>query len=388
MAATEIVSERLASLDAFRGFTIASMVLVNNPGSWSHLYPQLAHAEWHGWTFTDWIFPFFLYIVGVSMVISLGKHARAGARPAALLLKTWKRGLIIIAIGLFLNLVPNFNFDTVRIPGVLQRIGLCVLLAAPLVIWLNWRGQAIAAALLCVMYAAIQLSVPVMDVHGVITVGSLEAGRDVGAYIDRLLLEGHLWARAKTWDPEGLLSTLPAVATLLTGALTAHWLQTPAHDGATRTAWMLVAGLACLWIGAMLDSVLMPINKSLWTPSYVVFMAGWSLIVFGAFYWLMDAVNDASVRHAAARWFKPFTVYGMNALFIFALSGLIAKMLAFIKFDGADGKAVALKTMLYSPIQSLPLSPVNQSLLFALLFNLVMLGIAWFMWKKKWFIKV
>jgi predicted acyltransferase len=388
MAATDSTSDRLASLDAFRGFTIAGMVLVNNPGSWSHLYPQLAHAEWNGWTFTDWIFPFFLYIVGMSMVISLGKHANAGARSSTLLLKTAKRALIIIAIGLLLNLIPSFNFETVRIPGVLQRIGLCVLLAAPMVIWLGWRGQAIGAVLLCSLYAIIQLNVPVMDPNGVIAVGSLEAGRDVGAYLDRLVLDGHLWARAKTWDPEGLLSTLPAIATLLTGALTAHWLRTPAHDGATRTVWMLLAGLACLWVGAMLDSVLMPINKSLWTPSYVVFMAGWSLIVFGAFYWLMDAIHAANIRNAAARWFKPFTVYGMNALFIFALSGLIAKMLGFIKFDGAEGKAVALKTLLYSPIQSLPLSPVNQSLLFAILFNLFMLGIAWFMWKKKWFIKV
>lgn len=388
MAVPASTSDRLASLDAFRGFTIASMVLVNNPGSWAHLYPQLAHAEWHGWTFTDWIFPFFLYIVGVSMVISLGKHARDGARASTLLLKTAKRALIIIAIGLFLNLVPNFNFEAVRIPGVLQRIGLCVLIAAPFVIWLGWRGQALVAFLLCALYAVIQLSVPVMDANGVFALGALEAGRDVGAYLDRLALDGHLWARAKTWDPEGLLSTLPAVATLLSGALTAHWLKTPAHDGATRTVWMLLVGLACLWLGSILDSVLMPINKSLWTPSYVVFMAGWSLVVFGSFYWLMDATGSANIRTCAARAFKPFTVYGMNALFIFALSGLIAKMLGYIKLDGADGKAVALKTILYAPIQSLPIGPVNQSLLFAILFNLFMLGIAWFMWKQKWFIKV
>ncbi len=383
-----MTTDRLASLDAFRGFTIAAMVLVNNPGSWSHLYPQLAHAPWHGWTFTDWIFPFFLYIVGMSMVISLGKHANAGARSSTLLLKTAKRALIIIAIGLLLNLIPNFNFDTVRIPGVLQRIGLCVLLAAPLVIWLGWRGQAVAAALLCAVYTLVQLNVPVMDAQGIITLGSLEAGRDIGAHLDRLLLDGHLWSQSKTWDPEGLLSTLPAIATLLTGALTAQWLKSPVHDGATRTVWMLLAGLACLWVGAVLDSLLMPINKSLWTPSYVVFMAGWSLIVFGAFYWLMDGSHAANIRNAAARWFKPFTVYGMNALFIFALSGLIAKMLGFIKLDALDGKAVSLKALLYSPIQSLPLSPVNQSLFFAILLNLFMLGIAWFMWKKKWFIKV
>lgn len=383
-----MADERLVSLDAFRGFTIASMVLVNNPGSWGHLYPQLAHAEWHGWTFTDWIFPFFLFIVGVSMVLSLGRHAQAGAHKGELLLKTWKRGLIIIAIGLALNLIPNFNFASVRIPGVLQRIGLCVILAAPLVLWLGWRGQAVAIALLCSAYALIQLLVPVTGADGVVRLGSLQPGEDVGAWVDRALLAGHLWAKSKTWDPEGLLSTLPAIATLLSGVLCGHWLRAPAHSAADRTVWMLLVGLACLWLGAMLDSVLMPINKPLWTPSYVVFMAGWSLLVFAAFYWLIDGAPQANIRKASEKFFLPFTIYGMNALFIFAFSGFIAKMLGFIKFTDEANKAVALKTILYAPLQSLPLSAVNQSLLFAILFNALMFAIAWFMWKKKWFIKV
>jgi predicted acyltransferase len=382
------MNDRLVSLDAFRGFTIASMVLVNNPGSWSHLYPQLAHAEWHGWTFTDWIFPFFLFIVGVSMVLSLGRHAQAGVHTGELLLKTWKRGLIIIGIGLALNLIPNFNFATVRIPGVLQRIGLCVILAAPLVLWLGWRGQAVLIALLCSVYALIQLLVPVAGIDGIVRVGSLQPGEDVGAWLDRALLSGHLWAKSKTWDPEGLLSTLPAVATLLSGVLCGHWLRSPAHSPADRTVWMLLCGLACLWLGAMLDSMLMPINKPLWTPSYVVFMAGWSLLVFAAFYWLIDGAPQANIRKASERLFLPFTIYGMNALFIFAFSGFIAKMLGFIKFTDEANKAVALKTILYAPLQSLPMSAVNQSLLFAILFNALMLAIAWFMWKKKWFIKV
>lgn len=382
------LNDRLVSLDAFRGFTIAGMVLVNNPGSWSHLYPQLAHAEWHGWTFTDWIFPFFLFIVGVSMVLSLGRHSQAGAPRGELLIKTWKRGLIIIGIGLLLNLIPAFNFATVRLPGVLQRIGLCVILAAPLVLWLNWRGQALAATLLCLAYALIQLLVPVTGADGLVRQGSLQPGEDVGAWLDRALLTGHLWARSKTWDPEGLLSTLPAVGTLLTGVLCGHWLRAPAHSPADRTVWMLLAGLACLFCGLVLDSLLMPINKPLWTPSYVVFMAGWALVLFAAFYWLIDGAPQASVRRAGERVFLPFTIYGMNALFIFALSGLIAKMMGFIKVAGSNGANVPLKAFLYAPIQSLPLSPVNQSLAFAVLFNLAMFAIAAFMWKKKWFIKV
>jgi predicted acyltransferase len=241
---------------------------------------------------------------------------------------------------------------------------------------------------LCSVYALIQLLVPVAGIDGIVRVGSLQPGEDVGAWLDRALLSGHLWAKSKTWDPEGLLSTLPAVATLLSGVLCGHWLRSPAHSPADRTVWMLLCGLACLWLGAMLDSMLMPINKPLWTPSYVVFMAGWSLLVFAAFYWLIDGAPQANIRKASERLFLPFTIYGMNALFIFAFSGFIAKMLGFIKFTDEANKAVALKTILYAPLQSLPMSAVNQSLLFAILFNALMLAIAWFMWKKKWFIKV
>ncbi|MFN6171256.1 MAG: heparan-alpha-glucosaminide N-acetyltransferase domain-containing protein, partial [Burkholderiales bacterium] len=161
-------NDRLVSLDAFRGFTIASMVLVNNPGDWGNLYPQLAHAEWHGWTFTDWIFPFFLFICGVSMTFSLAK--KRAANPAgmedrvAMMLSLWKRAGIIFLIGLTLNFIPNFNLDTLRIPGVLQRIALCTALAAPIVLWFNWRQQCWWIVGLLCFYSAMMLFVPVTDV--------------------------------------------------------------------------------------------------------------------------------------------------------------------------------------------------------------------------------
>ena len=325
------------------------MVLVNNPGDWGNLYSQLEHAPWNGWTFTDWIFPFFLFIGGVSMAFSLGRLAEAGANKPALLAKLARRALLIFLVGLALNIIPNFNFATVRIPGVLQRIALCTLPG----------------------FGA----------------GVLEPGKDFGAWIDRMLLDGHLWSRSKTWDPEGVFSTLPAICSQLLGVLCGRWLLGRSNQ-AEKTAWMAMAGLLLLWLGAMLDVVLMPINKSLWTPSFCLFTSGWALLLFSAFYWLLDANPHAAVRAAAARWSRPFIIYGMNALFIFALSGLVAKMLGFIKIDQPDGTRRSLGAVLYAPVRALDIAPVNTSLLYALIFNAAMFAVAYFMWRKKWFVKV
>jgi predicted acyltransferase len=252
-----------------------------------------------------------------------------------------------------------------------------VALAAPIVVLYGWRGQVAAILKLFAVYAIAMLLIPVPDVTGRVTAGVLEPGRDAGAWLDRLLMSGHLWSQSKTWDPEGLLSTLPALASLLFGALAGRWLLLP-RESAEKTAWLMVAGLACLAAGTVLDAILMPINKSLWSVSYSVFMTGWSLIGFAAFYWLIDGNGSAAVRNKAGAAALPFTIYGLNALFIFAFSGLVARLLTL-----AD-----LKRSLYSPLQSLPLSPENASAAYAILFNLVMFAVAWAMWKKQWFIKV
>jgi predicted acyltransferase len=381
--AAAAAAPRLASLDAFRGFAIAGMVLVNNPGDWGALYPPLAHAAWNGWTFTDTIFPFFLFIVGVSMTISLGARAAAGASRRSLALTMARRAAVIFAIGLLLNWIPRFDLATLRIPGVLQRIALCSLLATPIVLGCRWRGVLAWLVGLCALYAVLMLAVPVPDAQGVVAAGVLEPGRDFGAWLDRRLLGGHLWASSRTWDPEGLTSTLPAVATVLFGVLTGRFLALP-RPAAERTGWLLLAGLALLGLGALMDSVFMPINKNLWTPSYTVFMAGWALLVFGAFHGLLDAAPQPAVRAASARLFQPLVIYGLNALFIFAFSGLVAKMMAFIKLGEP---ARSLKATLYAPIQALPLAPQDASLLWALLFNAAMFAVAWWMWTKRWFIK-
>jgi predicted acyltransferase len=380
-------STRLISLDAFRGFAIASMVLVNNPGDWGNLYRQLGHAEWNGWTFTDWVFPFFLFISGVSMAMSLARRADAGDNKMALLVQLGKRAAIIFLIGLTLNFIPAFNLDTLRIPGVLQRIALCTLLAAPMVVYGNWRRECVWIVGLLSLYTIMMLFVPVPDINGAVAAGVLEPGRDVGAYLDRLLLEGHLWAKVKIWDPEGIFTTLPAICTLLFGVLTGRWLGS-GFNRAEKTVWILLAGLLCLWIGAMIDATFMPINKSLWTTSFCIFMTGWALLIFAPFYWFIDATDSVAIREVSKKLFLPLTIYGMNALFIFAFSGLVAKMLGIIQITTASGASVPLKTWLFEPIRALPITPVNSSLVFAILFNMVMFLIAWFMWKQKWFVKV
>ena len=374
---------RLDSLDAFRGFTIAAMVLVNNPGDWSNLYSQLEHAKWNGWTFTDMIFPFFLFIGGVSMALSLGRLAAAGANKPQLLLKLAKRACLIFLIGFLLNLIPYFNVEKVRIPGVLQRIALCTLLAAPIVVYCRWRMQLLVIVALLTLYSAFMLCYPVPGIGA----GVLEKGQDVGAYIDRMLLGQHMWVQSKTWDPEGLFSTIPALCSQLFGVLAGRFLlnNLPRTE---QTVWLLLAGLLFLWLGVIGDAILMPINKSLWTPSYCLLMTGWALLLFAAFFWLLDVNPHAAVREAAARWTTPFRIYGMNALFIFAFSGLVAKMFGFIKLAQPDGGSVSLGRTLYAPIRELPIGAVNTSVLYALLFNACMFALAWAMWRKKWFVKV
>ncbi len=273
-----------------------------------------------------------------------------------------------------------------RIPGVLQRIALCVLLAAPLAVYAPSTAIGLWIAVLLAAYTIPMLFVPVPGPDGIVAAGALEPGRDFGAWVDRQLLGGHLWSQSRTWDPEGLVSTLPAACSLLFGVLTGRWLLA-ARAGLSTTAAMFAAGIAALLAGLALDTLLMPINKNLWTPSYCVFMTGWSLVVFSAFHAAMDAAPSTASRTNARRILLPLTIYGMNALFLFALSGLVARLLGIIRMGGEAGASLTLKAWLYAPLQPLPIAPENASLLFAIAFDLVMFAVAWAMWKKRWFVK-
>jgi predicted acyltransferase len=386
---------RLVSLDAFRGITIAAMLVVNNPGSWSAIYPPLRHAEWHGWTPTDLIFPFFLFIVGVAIAFSLGGRLGRGDSRRQLMLKATMRAAILFALGLLLHGFPGYDLSSIRVMGVLQRIAIAYFAASAIVIgtWKSadatgWKPQAIWAGALLVGYWLLMTLVPVPGSGA----GVLEPGRDLGAYIDRTIFgTEHLWAQSKTWDPEGLLSTLPAIATVLTGVLTGHWIRTGASARGAAVRQSRARGDPEILVGLFLAanaglfagwawSAFFPINKSLWTSSYVLFTTGFALHVLAMCYWLVD------VRRWRA-WATPFVVFGMNAIAAFWLSSLGARILGLVRI-GADDDEVALKTWLFERLYAPWLPPVDASLAFALSYTLFWLAAMWLLYRQRIFIKV
>lgn len=379
--------ERLLSLDAFRGFTIAGMILVNNPGSWGAIYPQLEHAAWHGWTFTDFIFPFFLWIAGVSMTFSFAVRRSKGDSDRTLMLNVLRRSAIIFALGMFLAGFPfgllwghTFSWGAIRIPGVLQRIAVCYLITSFIYLRTSMRGQLLTIGGLFVSYWLLMFYYPVPDIGA----GLFEKGRNFASYIDSILLTGHMWGATKTWDPEGIISTIPAIATTLFGTLLGDYLRTSTQDKVEKSAWMFTSGAVLLLLGAILD-MWMPINKSLWTVSYVIFMAGWANCIFGIFYFLIDAKG-------ITRWAYPLIVYGMNAIFVFVLSGVAGRTMGLWKFNVmlSDGsyKDVSIKTIITQNLFEPYLSPLNASLMHAIVWVSVMYLIVWVMYKRKIFVKV
>ncbi len=334
---------RLASLDAFRGLTVAFMILVNNPGSGEAAYPPLRHADWHGWTPTDLVFPFFLWIVGVAMTLSFAGRKERGDSRWALWRHALIRGAALFLIGFLLNLVPRFDFEHVRIMGVLQRIGLCYILGSSLYLLLGIPGQIVAVMVLVLGYWLAMTQVPVPG-YGA---GHLEKIGNLAQWIDSQLLAGHMWSQSRVWDPEGLLSTLPATANVLLGALAGALLRSGNVYG--------IAGFGGLMtVAALFWDHSFPINKPLWTSSYVLLTCGLASIAFYSLWWIID------VRQWRG-WARPFEQMGRNALLAFVGSGIVARILS---QTGAQRRIMA---DWLNPLAS----PSNASLLYAL--SLVML---------------
>jgi predicted acyltransferase len=368
--------QRLLSLDIFRGATIAAMILVNNPGSWSHVYSPLLHAEWHGATVTDWIFPFFIFIVGVAIAYALGKRKQQGTERKALVRKILIRSAIIFGIGLFLNAFPFFNLSTVRIPGVLQRIALVYGVTALLFLY-QTPQQLFYFGLACLLgYWALLTLVPVPGGGA----PSLAPSENLGAWLDRTLMEGHLWSQSKTWDPEGLLSTLPAFGTSISGILTGLWLRKPLKD-ADKVAALMVVGTLLLGVSLIWD-LAFPINKKIWTSSYVLYTSGIAMLLLGVIYWLVDMKGYRA-------WTPPFVVYGTNALFVFVLSGVVAKILYTVKWTDSSGEVTSAKAWLAQMVfDPLFVSPYKASLAFAIANVLFFWLLSWILYRRKIFIKV
>ena len=363
------------SLDVFRGITIAGMVLVNNPGSWSTIYWPLAHAEWHGWTPTDLIFPFFLFIVGVAIPLAFGRRIESDRSRRDLYLKIARRTLIIFALGIFLAGFPYFPFSTIRIPGVLQRIAVCYLFASVIFLNVRVRTQVIITIVLLVIYWLILTR---LHAPGFVT-GDLSKEGSVASFIDRVVFGPHIWKQGKVYDPEGLLSTIPAIATTLIGVLTGQWLRIdkPQYE---KVAGLFVAGAVCIAAGWALNPFF-PINKSLWTSSYVLFTGGMALEFLALCYWLIDIKKYR-------RWTKPFVVFGVNAIVLFVGSGVMARLMGLIKITNSDGTQVSLQSWIYRNLFLTWLPPYKASLAFALVFILVWLGLMWILYSRKIIIKV
>jgi len=368
MAASR-VGGRLESLDVFRGLTIAGMMLVNNAGNWEKIYWPLEHAEWNGWTPTDLIFPFFLFIVGVSMVYSFANRIEKGDSRSSLLAHSLRRAALIFAIGFFLNGFPHFHLATWRIPGVLQRIAVVYLITSVIVLFAGWRGR-LAALIGCLVgYWAIMRFVPIPG-YGV---GNLTPEGNLASWLDRLTMYNHLYIE-HVRDPEGILSTIPAIGTCLLGVFTGEFLRSVRSSG-QKVAAMLGSGVLLAILGRLWGYEF-PINKNLWTSSYVLFAGGLALISLGLCYWLIDVKGWKT-------WGKPFLMMGMNPLALYALASLVAHLSIIIPV-GDD----SLKGWIYSRFYVPLASPYNASMLYGLTYVVAFLILGWILYRQRIFLKV
>lgn len=367
---------RLVSLDVFRGLTIAAMILVNNPGSWSTVYRAFQHAEWHGATPTDWIFPFFIFIVGVAIAYAIGRLKEEGVDRATVVPKILRRSLLIFGVGLFLSAYPHFEFSTIRIPGVLQRIALVYGITALLFLWLSPR-QLFWVGVFCLLgYWGLMTLVPVPGGDA----PNLNPSTNFGAWVDRTVLGGHLWATSKIWDPEGLLGTIPALATSISGILTGIWLRGD-KSHYEKVAGIFVVGTILLAAGSAWGAIF-PLNKQLWTSSYVLYTSGIAMLFLGVVYWWVDIKG----HHWGTR---PFVVYGVNALAVFTLSGIIGRTLNAIDVTSTSGDSISVQTWMWQSIfQPLFESPYNASLAHAITHVLILLAFSWFLYSRNIFIRV
>ena len=388
-----MTQQRLISLDVFRGLTVAGMLLVNNPGTWTAIYHPLEHAPWHGWTPTDLIFPFFLFIVGITTQLSISARRARGDDERAIRRQILRRGALIFLFGFLINGFPFFTWGAVadnadpsflarivdrlehwRILGVLQRIGIAYLISALIATRASLRAQVIVTAVLLLGYWFVMTVLPVPGTGG--TPGALLLGRGettMAGYWDRVLLDwrrfglgNHLWSGSVTWDPEGILSTAGAICTALIGNLAGRWIGEP-RPLLERLTGLFAAGAIAMMVGLMWHWSF-PINKSLWTGSYVIFTAGMASVALATIMWLVD------VQHQQW-WVKPFQIYGMNPMVAFVGSAVMARLIYSIIKVELNGQRVSLQSAIYQTAFASWLDPRNASLAFAVAFVMFWYGV-------------
>ena len=348
------------------------MILVNTSGDEFYTYWPLLHAPWHGWTPTDLIFPFFLFMVGMSLTFS----SRLAFRPALV------RALKLIALGLLVNFcLGGFVLGGLRLAGVLQRIGLCYLAAWAAKRFLRPRGQAALAAGLVLGYWALMTRVVGPEGHA----PGLDMQTNLAAQIDRIVLSGHLYRWTETWDPEGVLSTFPAIATTLLGLLAGEWLRADRRPFAKTLGFLggglVLVALAVWWGEAAPGWLLFPISKNLWSPSFVLLTGGLSAALFGLTWWLVDV-------HGLRWGTGPFVTYGKNAIAVYVGAEVVAGTLRTIRWPATDGQVLSLHERIYRAAFASWLPPMTASLGFALAAVLLWYLVAWWMDRRGIYVKV
>ncbi len=366
------VKPRLLSIDVFRGLTIAGMIIVNTPGN-NEAYRQLDHAEWNGCTMTDLVFPFFLFIAGVSLVFSLSKSLESG-RTEGLAGKILRRTAIIFGLGLFLNAIPNYHPSTIRILGVLQRIAICYGVTSLLFIKTSLKTQIALAVAALAGYWLMMTYIPVPGFGA----GVLTKEGSLASFIDRVVLGPHTY-RQGVYDPEGVLSSIPALATALLGVFTGLWLRSRRED-VVKIYGMAAAG-AGLAAAGWLWGISFPINKALWTSSYVLYTAGLALLALAFCYRLIEVKG-------IKRWSRPFEIYGVNAIAAYITPILLLKFLVLYKLPASGAEPIQLRVWLCDHIFGTWLSPLNASAAFAVSYTLLWLIPFWALYRKKIFIKI
>jgi predicted acyltransferase len=392
--------ERLLSLDVFRGMTVAGMLLVNDPGTWSAIFPPLEHAEWNGWTPTDLIFPFFLFIVGITTHLSLSARRARGDNDSAIVKQILRRGLIIYLLGFAMAMfpfyqwgdisaIPNatpwdrilFRIEHVRILGVLPRIAIVYVCAALLTLRTTVRQQIIIIAVLLFGYWFAMTLIPV---PGENTIGALLLNthdRNLAAYLDRLILgTNHTWIGSVTFDPEGPMSTIPAIATAMLGVLAGRWIALRDKSLLERISALFAAGAIGMMLGLMWNWAF-PINKNLWTSSYVIFTAGMATVALATIMWIVDYTN-------VKWWTKPFVVFGVNPIVAFVGSGVMARLIYTLWHVNYQGKSVVIQNAIYQIVFLPWLPPRVASLAFAISFVLLWYGILLVLYKRNIILKV
>ncbi|MDG5800254.1 heparan-alpha-glucosaminide N-acetyltransferase domain-containing protein [Marinilabiliaceae bacterium ANBcel2] len=366
-------SGRYLALDVLRGITIAFMIIVNTPGSWQYIYAPLRHASWHGCTPTDLVFPFFLFVVGVSMFFSFSKYKNSFSKES--LLKVGKRTLLIFAIGFFINSYPQWmtDYSQVRIMGVLQRIALAYGISALIVLGVKHKWLPGISGAILLFYWGILYFFGGADPY------SLE-GNITSAFDSAILGEQHLYGGfGKPFDPEGVLSTIPSVVTVLLGYLAGKMIKETNRD---RVPMKLLLYGAVFTAAGYIWGLVFPINKALWTSSYVLYTGGLAAILFAILIFIIDLKGYK-------KWSSFFVVFGMNPLFIFALSGVWAKTLRLlIKIPDSKGDLISADTWLYETIFVPLAGNMNGSLLYAITHIIFFWLIGYILYKKRIFIKV